>query len=62
MSTPVTLPQLQNMHRMTAALVIADPQYLPLFHRIEREIEAFEASGDAITRARAIAARYKASA
>ena len=43
------------MHRMAAALVVADPVYLPVFER-------FETTGDAISRARAIAARHKAAA
>jgi hypothetical protein len=62
MSEPVTLSELQTMHRMAAALVIADPIYLPIFERIEQELAAFEAKGDAISRARAIAARHKAAA
>jgi hypothetical protein len=62
MSAPVTLSELQSMHRMAAAMVIADPVYLPIFERIEHELATFEAQGDAINRARAIAARYKAAA
>jgi len=62
MSSPVTLSDLQKMHRMAAALVVADPIYLPLFERIEHELTAFEAKGDAISRARAIAARQRAAA
>ncbi|MGI3212739.1 hypothetical protein ACROSR_16685, partial [Roseovarius tibetensis] len=34
--------------------------YLPIFERIEREIAALEVKGDAISRARAVAARHKA--
>lgn len=60
MSAPVTLPDLQRMHRMAAVLVIADPAYLPVFERIEHELAVYEAQDDAISRARAIAARYKA--
>ena len=60
MSEPVTLSDLQRMHRMAAALVVADPVYLPIFERIEHELAAFEARGDAISRARAIAVRHKA--
>lgn len=60
MSEPVTLSDLQKMHRMAAAMVIADPVYLPIFERIELELAVFEAKGDAISRARAIAARHKA--
>jgi hypothetical protein len=62
MSAPVTLSELQSMQRMAAAMVIADPIYLPIFERIEQELAALEAQGDAISRARAIAARYKAAA
>ena len=54
------MSDLQRMHRMAAALVVADPVYLPIFERIEHELAAFEAQGDAISRARAIAARHKA--
>ena len=60
MSEPVTLSDLQKMHRMAAALVVADPVYLPIFERIERELAVLDAHGDAISRARAIAARHKA--
>ncbi|WBU54421.1 hypothetical protein [Paracoccus sp. SCSIO 75233] len=59
---PVTLEDLQWMHRMAAELVIADPVYLPIFERIERELAAYETAQDAISRARAIAANQKASA
>ena len=62
MSAPVTLSELQKMHRMAAALVVADPVYLPVFERIEHELTVFETTGDAISRARAIAARHKAAA
>ena len=50
------------MHRMAAALVVADLVYLPLFERVENELAAYEASGDAISRARAIAARQRPAA
>ena len=59
---PVTLKDLQDMHRKAAALVIADPLYIPIFERIEREIAAHATQQDAISRARAIAAGQKASA
>lgn len=62
MSSPVTLSDLQKMHRMAAALVVSDPIYLPVFERIEHELVALEAKGDAISRARAIAARQRAAA
>ena len=60
MFAPVTLSDLQTMHRMAAALVVADPVYLPLFERIELELATHEAKDDAISRARAISARQKA--
>lgn len=60
MSAPVTLPELLDMQQKLAGLVIADPVYLPIFERIEHEIALFEAKDDAISRARAIAARHKA--
>jgi hypothetical protein len=50
------------MHRFAAWLVISDQIYLPLFERIEHELAAFEAKVDAVSRARAIAARHKAAA
>lgn len=56
----VDLRTLQRMHKLAADLVLADPVYVPIFERIEREIAALEGQGDAIDRARAIAARHKA--
>lgn len=60
MSVPVTLSELQKMHRMAAALAIDDPVYVPIFERIERELAALNDRDDAISRARAVAALYKA--
>ncbi len=54
------LKSLQSAYRKVAALVLHDPVYLPIFERIEREIAAYEAEGDLISRARAVAARHKA--
>ena len=34
-SRPVNLEDLQAMHRMAAALVIADPVYAPIFERVD---------------------------
>ena len=62
MPAPVTLSDLQKMHRMAAALVVSDPVYLPIFERIEFELAAYEATGDAVSRARAIAATHRAAA
>lgn len=60
MPEPVTLSDLQKMHRMAAALVVADPVYLPIFERIEHELAMFEAKDDAVSLARAIAALHRA--
>lgn len=60
MPAPVTLEELQSMHRMAAALVIADPVYLPIFERLEQELAALEAKEDGISRARALLALQKA--
>jgi hypothetical protein len=62
MPSPVTLQELHNMHRMAAALVVADPVYLPIFERVEAELAATRNHEDAISRARAIAARQRAAA
>lgn len=56
------MADLQEMHRIVAELVIADPVYIPIFERIEREIAAMEKRDDAISRARAIVANQRASA
>lgn len=53
---PVTLADLHQMHQKAALLVLADPVYLPIFQRIERELAARTQEQDAISRARAIAA------
>lgn len=60
MSRPVSNKDLEKMHEMSAALVLHDPAYLPLFERIEQEIAARQGHDDAISRARAISALYKA--
>lgn len=56
----VDLKSLQSAYAKVAVLVLHDPVYLPIFERIEREIAALEVKGDAISRARAVAARHKA--
>jgi hypothetical protein len=43
-----------------AVLVADDPVYLPIFERLELELEAAMAADDPIRRARAIARRYSA--
>lgn len=62
MSSTVTLNELHMLHRITANLLLEDPVYLPLFERIERELAAWRSKDDAISRARALAANYKAAA
>ena len=47
---------------MAAALVIADPVYVPIFERIEHELAAHESQQDVVAWARAILASQKASA
>lgn len=54
------LKNLKAAFKKVAALVIEDPVYVPVFERIEREIALFEKRDDAVSRARAIAGRYKA--
>ncbi len=54
------LKSLQSAYTKVATLVLTDPVYLPIFVRIEREIAILESDGDAISRARAVAARHKA--
>ncbi|AQS48106.1 hypothetical protein BMG03_10055 [Thioclava nitratireducens] len=62
MRDPELFADLQKMHRMAAALVVADPVYLPLFERVERELALYQSEDDAISRARAIAALHNAAA
>lgn len=59
-SMSVDLEHLKAAYSKTAALVIEDPVYLPVFERIEREIAYYEKQDDVILRAKAIAERYKA--
>jgi len=58
----VDLKSLQLAHYKVAILLDTDLAYLPIFERIEKEIALLEAKDDAISRARAIAALYKAAA
>ena len=55
----IELKSLQSAHRKLAVLVCHDPAYLPIFERIEKEIAILNASGDVISRARAVAALHK---
>ncbi len=50
---------LQSAHRKLAVLVLHDPAYLPIFERIEKEIALLDDQGDAISRARAVAALHR---
>ena len=56
----VDLNTLNAAYQKVATLVVEDPAYLPVFKRIEHEIAVFQEQDDAISRARAIAERYKA--
>jgi len=55
----VDLKSLQSAYLKAAALVEVDPVYIPIFERFAHEIAVFETDQDAISRARAIVARYK---
>lgn len=60
MCTATAKAQLDRLRRAqvkVAALVVADPVYVPIFARLEAEIADMEAmlSGDVIARARAVA-------
>lgn len=54
MSNPVTMEELQKMLRMSAAMLVRDPVYLPIFERVEREIATRQNLEDAVQRAKAI--------
>jgi len=54
------LQRLQAAYKITAKLVILDPVYLPIFQRLGAELLAADTDADAISRARAVAARYSA--
>ena len=54
------LERLRAAHAKVAKLVIVDPVYVPIFERLEAELAALEAKGDAVARARAILARQSA--
>ena len=59
---PTQLKRLQDAYRKAAELVLMDPVYLPIFERLEKELLAAEAAGDAVARARAVAALHRAKA
>ena len=54
--------RLKAAYRTVAELVIYDPIFISIFERIEAELAALEISGDVVSRARAIAMRYKSAA
>jgi len=55
----IDLKTLKEMHHKAALLILRDPVYLPIFQRVERELAALEVEGDAISRARAVAALHR---
>lgn len=59
----MTIPDIERLraaYSKVTVLVMHDPVYVPIFLRLEEEIAASEITGDAICRARKIAARQKA--
>ncbi|MCC0076995.1 MAG: hypothetical protein H6898_10495 [Rhodobacter sp.] len=54
------LERLVKARDKAALIVLQNPDLLPVFERLEAEVAAAEASGDALSRARALAARQKA--
>jgi|GEM_PF-2125937 len=63
MTKTAPTPELKRWYaarRKAAALVLADPVYIPIFERVEREIATLENQNDTISRARAVAAGHKA--
>ncbi|MCB1468571.1 MAG: hypothetical protein KDK08_15835 [Rhizobiaceae bacterium] len=54
------LERLKNARDKAAQIVLQNPHLLPVFERLEAEVEAAEATGDALARARALAARQRA--
>ncbi|MDD9730441.1 hypothetical protein PVW46_11025 [Mameliella sp. AT18] len=54
------LDRLRSAHQSVAELVLIDPVYLPIFERLEAELLAAQSSESAIERARAVAARQRA--
>jgi hypothetical protein len=56
----ITLIRLQAAYSKVAALVVADPVFMPIFERLTGEIAAFEMQDDIVARARAVVSRQKA--
>ncbi len=59
MPTP-DLKRLVKARDKAALIVLQCSDLLPVFERLEAEVAAAEANGDALSRARALAARQKA--
>ncbi len=55
-----SLTSLQVAYKKLAALVLADPVYIPVFKRIQLEIEVLESNENMIERAKAVCALHKA--
>jgi len=55
------LDRIRKAHETVARLVVLDPVYLAIFERLEAELLAAERTLDVVARARAVAARQKAS-
>ena len=62
MPAPDLMQELLECRLKVAQLVVIDKVYLPIFERLEKEIEALEAERASIERARAVIACYKATA
>ncbi len=56
----ITLIRLQVAYAKVAALVVADPVFIPIFERLTAEIATFEMQDDIFARARAVVSRQKA--
>lgn len=54
------LETLRYTERRLAALVVANPVHVPLFVRVQKEIEILTNTQDAVARAKAIADSYSA--
>ncbi|MEO9684850.1 MAG: hypothetical protein ABJF86_10480 [Tateyamaria sp.] len=54
------LETLRYTERRLAALVVANPVYVPLFVRVQNEIEILTNTQDTVAKAKAIADSYKA--
>jgi hypothetical protein len=56
----ITLIRLQAAYAKVAALVVANPVFIPIFERLNAEIATFEMQDDIVARARAVVSRQKA--